>query len=154
MKYALFLNLDVNQSTDDFYVKVNETFDKCVPVKVRGAHNHPKYFNEQLINLKNRTNKASKVYRDSRSDIDYKKFSDLRKQFKSLSSLVCKNYVDRIGSELKENPKRFYEYVNEKRKTNGFPSNMVYKDNMLSDVPKIFEKLDVINRKCIRSFSP
>lgn len=132
-----FLNLNIDQSTDKFYDQINEFFAKSVLVKMNATNNHPKYFDKHLINLKNRTNKASKAHKVSGCESGYEAFSKLRKELKEYSHYAYRRYIEEIGEDLRQNPKLFFQYVNEKRKTNGFPSSMTFKERTCNDRTEI-----------------
>lgn len=130
---VLFMNSTMDDSISRFYDKMLELFDQSVPLVRKTVNNHPKYFDKCLINLKNRTNKALKTYKDTGLDSDYCIYSDLRKDLKTYSYHAYQRYIAKLGNEMKHNPKSFFNYVNEKRKTNGFPTNMTFDNRTSSD---------------------
>lgn len=54
----------------------------------------------------------------------YRSYCQLRTQFGSYQKLLYQDYLSRIESNIRHNPKSFFDYVNLKRKTTGYPSVM------------------------------
>lgn len=132
---SLFANSDVNSSVNLFYEKIEQFFSACVPLKKVTSSAHPKYFDKCLINLKNRTNKAHKAYKSGRCE--YQVYSDLRKEFKRYSVVAYERYVERTENEIRVNPRRFFSYVDEKKKIDKLPQKMCYADKESSDPREI-----------------
>lgn len=137
---AFFENCDINECTGNFYKMMRTFISGCVPMKTVLSTNHPKYFKKHLINLKNRTNKAHKAYKscnDTDKEFTYKFYSDLRKELKAYSSVAYNNFIEETESAIKVNLRRFFNYVNEKRKTSRLPQKMYYDESESCDASEI-----------------
>ena len=64
-------------------------------------------------------------------------YCDLRKKLKTYSKLAYQSFIEKTENEIKTNPKSFYKYINEKRKTDKLPSKMFYKNTESSDPENI-----------------
>lgn len=82
-----------------------------------------KFSDKRIINLKNRENNAWKVFEANEIASHYNTSSDLRKE---LLIFACTETIpkEKISSKLKRNPKSFYDNVNDKWITDGFPYSM------------------------------
>ena len=66
-------NLNIEQAVDKFYEIIYDTLEKTVPKRKRkhtSTSKNPVWFNRKIINLKNRKQKAHKVYKRDKSDIN------------------------------------------------------------------------------------
>lgn len=125
-------NCDVSESVVRFNGVLNAGFDKFVPKKViRCGYSEP-WFNRELKNLVNRKSKASKLYKRSGNITDYEKYSTLRKEFKYLNDFLYNTYILKIEDEISSNPKRFFSFIDGKRKSVGYPAVMSYKGDSVS----------------------
>ena len=64
------------------------------------------------------------MFKSSGLVIDYNKFSNLRSNCKFLSKKDYLNYINKIQTNLKINPKKFWKFINSKRRNNFLPNCM------------------------------
>jgi hypothetical protein len=90
-----------------------------------------------LIGLRNRKNKA--YYRLRRFDCEFNRsnFINLREQFKSEFKAKYVQYINKVEAEIKNEPKKFWKFVNDKRNTTGFPSVMKHEEVRLNNISEI-----------------
>ena len=102
--------------------------DNFVPLKRIQNSNFPSWFSPELKNLTIRKKVAHKKYMSSGSEVDYLEFSRLRSLCK-VNYRLCYNEFIRVSEEsLTSDPRRFWRYVNERRKINNLPGSMYFED--------------------------
>jgi hypothetical protein len=127
---------DVNQKVLRFYCALFTGFELSIPKSTNRPRRdkHPPWYNPPLIRLKNQKNNAYKTYRKYGSIGNYNKYVELRRNFVNMQNLLHERYLNRIQKNLKHDPRSFFSYVNSKRKSSGYPANMIFKDQASSDV--------------------
>lgn len=83
-----------------------------------------------------------KILRD-RNELTKRNFSRASNRYRNYNRYLYSEYVRRKQNDLKSNPKRFWSFVNEKRKESGLPAQMVYGDttsSSLSETCNLFAK--------------
>lgn len=129
-----------------FYNLLWETIREEVPVKKRRRnHNskNPIWFNKQIINLKNRKQKAHKVYRRYKKPDDLEKYLVICDQLNLAISTALTEYNIKTENEIKSCPKNFFNYVKTKLKSCNFPSTMTLDEkvgNNSEDICNLFAK--------------
>lgn len=133
----LFHNNEIDINVKLFNDLLFVAFDRFVPLRRKRNYSYPPWFDSDLINLRNRKNKA--YYRLRTNDCDYNKsiFVSLRDQFKSEFNTKYLLYIRMIEANIKQNPKLFWKFANDKRSTAGFPSIMNYNGIQLNTVSEI-----------------
>ena len=111
-----------------------DCFIKFVPLhcKRKAIVHHPWYDNN-LRSIRNRRNGAWKRYCDSLLDSDLSIYQTLCNKFSDILSNNYASYLIKIQSNLNENPKDFWKYINNKRNATGYPFQMSYLDNKSND---------------------
>jgi hypothetical protein len=134
---------DINEQARLFSEILNDIFKKHVPSRIVKKNRFKKpWFNRTLMNLQNRRDRASKNYKKCAKNCEFKnnnnnciacselkkKFVALRNEYRKMHKILYDSYIEQVENELKVNPKRFFEFVNMKKKTAGFPSKMTLND--------------------------
>lgn len=102
------------------YKVLEETVEKFVQKKTVQKTNDPPWYNKELKHLKNIKNKKYKKCKRLDNFEPYNAASDA---FTRLQKTLYARYIARIHSQIKRNPKYFWNFVNERRKqNNGIPS--------------------------------
>lgn len=118
---------DLDSVVENFYDVLKVGMDNFIPrQKIKSDNFREPWYNLQLINLKNKKSKAHKRYKRSRLDECYQIYSNLRKEFKVLNRFLYDSFILQIESDISNNPKKFWTFVDSKRKCSGFPKNMCY----------------------------
>lgn len=120
-----------------FYFIVYAIIIKHVPWTRKNSNKFPPWFTKDLISLFHLKRKYSRKYQRSKSHDAYDKFSKCRADFKALNKLCYDIFILNTGSRIKEDPKKFFSYVNYKNNTSGFPSEMKYHDKHSDDPQEI-----------------
>lgn len=132
---------DIDCAIHSFYIILTRSFLHCVPIcKAGGTRSCPPWFNDELRQLKNRKSKAWKRFCDSRTDEDYDSYSSLCSQFAALLESSYNLYLEHMRLSLRDDPKRFWSFVNSKRKSDGYPASMCFGD-IISDDPQTISDL-------------
>lgn len=118
-----FAQNDVNANADKFQTFLIELLDEHVPKKRLKNFSCP-WHTPTLANARNRRNRAHKAYVELPSQERYNHFLNLREQYWVENETAYADYVKNYAEKLKDNPRSFWRFVNDKRQTNGIPSQM------------------------------
>lgn len=127
----------LNVFIDQFYKIMNSAIEQFIPRSPIVLSAREPWFNHRLSGLKNRKSKAHKKYKLDPSIVNYEIFSALRSQFKLLNRFLYNLYIVEIESNIRNNPKCFWSYVDSKRKCRGVPSQMSFNSLTVSDPQRI-----------------
>ena len=118
-------NPDIAVST--FYDTIYSIFENMVPKKRRRTANTSKYpiwFSKELKTLKNRKQKAHKLYSKAKTDSNLRNYSSICNELNIAIKRAHENYIIKIESNIKTNSKTFFNYTKEKMKGCNFPTQM------------------------------
>lgn len=136
------INLEVN--IGNFYEVIKKVISETVELKPKNTSSHPKWFDRDLINMKNRVSKLHKQKKSHNSIEIVEKHAELRKQYKKCARSAFKDYKVEMEHLINEDPTKFFDYVNSCRKTNDeLPSEMDYNGSKLTsqqDIADSFAK--------------
>lgn len=122
----------IDEAGKIFYESMNKCIELYVPttrLKNYSTH-HPPWFNGQLINLKNKRDKARKrISIIGNTD----EFDKINEEFVIYNNQRITEYQTEQNQLCKSNPKKFWEYVNSHRKTNGYPDVIYYNETQASN---------------------
>lgn len=130
----LWTNFDVNlihmaNTIDDaekyFYDNMTKCIDQHVPLitpKNFGS-NHPPWFDRELINLKNKRDKARKRIKERHNTRDY---DAINEEFTRYHDRRVTEYQSEQNRLCKTNPKKFWDFVNSHRHSKGYPERIEY----------------------------
>lgn len=117
---------DCNENVNRLYEVLMDGFNRCVPKAKPVKDNHPLWYDRSILKLKNKKKRAHKRYKKTKLRSDHAIYNDLRKKFYSYQSVLYKQYLLRTQQNLSNNPSQFWSYVDQKRKTIGYPNTMSY----------------------------
>lgn len=138
---SLFDGLCVDECVKKFNCIIKKCFDLYVPsILVSDFTKRFPWFDRELRNIDNQKTKAHKCMKvfdknyfrplteeqQIQFDATVLKFRNLRTNFKNLHRQKHTEYLNKIESELKSNPQSFFQYVNTKRKSSGYPPSMYF----------------------------
>lgn len=129
----LFKDKNIDKCVNEFYSVLDTCLDLFVPTfsAPSATPSHP-WQSKKLKNLKNRRTRASKNRTSNRDRVYFEK---LRAEYRALHRHEYESYLDNIENNIKNNPKKFFEFANYKKKTTGLPTSMTYNDES-GDTPK------------------
>lgn len=123
---------DANIAFERFYTKLYTSLDAFVPkTKARKAA-YPPWFTTKIIRLIKLKYKALRDYKTYSDPIALEEFKLLRRYIKEEVNLSYKNYCNLIENNITNNPNKFWQFVNTKRRDHSIPSTMSYKNDSFS----------------------
>ena len=139
----ILLGLDVDSMLNVFYNELYNALHLFVPLKRVSARKFPRWFSCELKQLVVQKKLAHKSFRTSGHPSDYERFSTLRSSCSKLSKKCFQEYVQGVESGMGQNMKSFWNFINEKRRTNELPSRVFLGNqtvDMSNDAADLFAK--------------
>ncbi|XP_053699331.1 uncharacterized protein LOC128746308 [Sabethes cyaneus] len=127
--------VDVNMAVSLFNQLLLSFFRDFVP-RPRPKRKPP-WSNSWLRRLKRKRSAALKKYSRLRNEITKQEFVRARRRYRTHNRHLYSRYVLQKQQHLKLNPKRFWSFVNEKRKETGLPAQMSLGDLSASNTEDI-----------------
>ncbi|XP_062713636.1 uncharacterized protein LOC134290499 [Aedes albopictus] len=146
---------DVDNAVHRFSQIVSSWLSSNVPKKRLPAK--PPWGNGQLRSLKREKNACQRHYRRLRTPLHKRRFQAASDAYKSLNKYLYVRYVDKTQKSLRRHPKRFWNFINSKRKQNdGVPATVTLVGEVAStasDKCELFAKhfSSVFNVECATS---
>lgn len=100
-----------------FYDRLNAVINDHVPKRLRrssSSFNKP-WWTLELRNLRNSLRKSRKHFFRTRSENDRSTLREMETSYKVLLSSTYCNYISRIQANVKEDPRRFWNFVNHQK---------------------------------------
>jgi hypothetical protein len=117
--WSPIVDLNLEQSLDYFYGKINSIIKDCVPEKKQNRESskfqYPAWYTKNIIRDIKIKAMLHKKYKASGLDKDYRAFSGHRAKVKNMIKLAHKHYTHRIQNHLLKEPKAFWNYIKDKR---------------------------------------
>ncbi|MEL7308158.1 MAG: reverse transcriptase family protein, partial [Pseudomonadota bacterium] len=137
-------SVSASEALSNFYDIIFAVLSDCVPiVRIRDAK-FPYWYTKELINLIKEKEVARRKFiktgRNKESN-DFKVFCSLRSDVKAMQKACHSNYLQQIGTNIKENPKRFWSFVKSQKSSKSLPSVITYNSceyTSLRDIVKVF----------------
>lgn len=117
---------NINEATNFFYELLSIGIAYFVPLKKYRTSSFPKWFSSELRKLTLEKKQAHSLYVKVRSNCNYTRFSQLRSECKKLSDICFTNYITSLDMRLREDPRSFWKYINDKRSSHSLPSALYY----------------------------
>lgn len=128
----MFSGKGIEEMVSSLYNICYEIFDQYVPKVTIRTTNHPVWYDNKLINLKNRRNRAYKKLLDRRfrnSVVpDENDFVNAKSEFEAYQTELFNKFLSSLAINYKKKPTQFWNYINSKYKKVSFPGKMVYLD--------------------------
>ncbi|XP_055604798.1 uncharacterized protein LOC129753030 [Uranotaenia lowii] len=112
----------VDVIVNTFSAIMDDVFDKSVPMARPPLR--PPWTNARLKRLKQLRSKLLRKFTNSRCPLTKLQLNNATRQYRVYNRLCYRRYVDRTQSELRRNPKKFWKFVNTKRKESGLPAQL------------------------------
>ena len=119
---------NVSDALESFYTIFNVVVSASTPLKRYFSSTYPSWFNGKLISLLIRKKIAHRNYKLSKSEIDYNIFKTLRTSCKTEATLCYEKFIEGVERSVLSNINFFWDYINIRRNTKGYPSNMSLND--------------------------
>ena len=122
----LFDGLEFEVMVSTFYNILFTGIEKYIPKKTIKycSSSFPKWFNKELIDLCRDKKVAHSTYIKSGKYADYLHFKALRSRCKDLSARLYNLYLVNVNNSITDNPKYFWKFVNDRKKSRGIPNEM------------------------------
>ncbi|XP_055633881.1 uncharacterized protein LOC129774200 [Toxorhynchites rutilus septentrionalis] len=117
---------DVNEMAERFNSILNDWLVTNVP-RIKPPVS-PVWSSHRLRTLKRARNACQRQLRRQRTLTNRQCFQQASNAYRSLNASLYKNYVFRVQSALKTNPRSFWHFVNSKRKNSVIPMNVHLND--------------------------
>ncbi|XP_055603912.1 uncharacterized protein LOC129752143 [Uranotaenia lowii] len=114
----------------------------CRTIRVKSSRSkYPEWFDSDTIRLLKDKRKKHNKFRRSKSEHDKTAYRTAANLFNSLHRAQRCSYLNELQQNIQSEPKRFWKYVNSKRKSNLIPKNVSYNNNKaesLEDASELF----------------
>lgn len=125
---------NIDAMLKEFYSIIYQGIDKFIPKILFSRIKKEPWYNNQLINLKNRKDKAHKRFKMSPNASNYAAFDVLRKKYTYLNRFLYNNYILEIESNIRSRPDRFWKFVNSNRNSSGYPTTMFLQERVCDNL--------------------
>ncbi|VDO10445.1 unnamed protein product, partial [Brugia timori] len=118
---------NVDSEADKFHSIIQDLISESVPMKRRRRTKNsklPVWFTPQLKHLKNKKQKAHKLYKKENSNTNLQNYQAICNQLNTAITFAHEEYNRKVENEVKSCPKNFFNYVKTKLKSSNFPSRM------------------------------
>ncbi|XP_053688477.1 uncharacterized protein LOC128737794 [Sabethes cyaneus] len=113
---------DVDEMASKFCETISEWMNSNVPLAKRPAS--PAWGTPYLRQLKRERNRAQRAYRKRKTTLTQRNFKRSSAEYRRLNAVLYKSYVLRVQTDLRKQPKNFWNFVNSKRKCSSIPSHV------------------------------
>lgn len=138
---------DFNNRVSTFYSILFNGFSKFVPLSRRkNLIASPPWYTNELRSLRNQRNKHWKKFLISSCSSDLSDYYLCSQLFSNLSDSLYSAYISQMQSDLISDPKRFWQFINSKKKTDAYPPSLFLHDQTSND-PKQISELFAIHFK-------
>lgn len=131
--YIFTGNLTVDEMTQVFYRHLYEIIENNVPKITLTNKNFPPWFDSSLKQAVALKKKLHSLYKESPSEFTYNEFSTQRALCKKLANTRHHEYLRNIESQIKINPKKFWDFVDIKNSKNRNIPDSVYLDSVKAE---------------------
>ena len=139
-----WVNLDyfnsINKAFEYFYDILYAIIKDNIPVVNIKSRRYPHWYDtEIIIMLKEKEKYRKKFIKQGRNKTSfaYQQYSIQRANVKKMQRELYAHYLNKLGSEMKINPKRFWSFVKQKRSNGSLPKEMQHEGVVLKTVKVI-----------------
>lgn len=134
---------NIDETVDRFYYILYKTIKNHVPMKRIYNNSYPVWYSNLLKSLLKDKKIAHLVYKQSNNVSDYINFSCLRAKCKRQAKLDHQNYINKVQSSIKNDPKFFWKFINNLNVNNTLPRSLSLDAtvaNNCTDIVELFGK--------------
>ena len=117
-------SISVNDAVSCFYTFLWRCFEECVPKYTPRVRSCAGWQTPYLKYLKNNKNRLFKKYKRSGTLLSYAQYAEARYQYLKCNKNCYAEYLRKIRCNIRTQPKKFFDFVNSKRKSSGFPATL------------------------------
>lgn len=143
--WSTLINMtNVNSAIESLYNVIFAVLNECVPKVKFNRRRYPYWYSAELIALIKEKERMRRRYRATGGDKtseEFLKFRRLRSEVKMFQKQCHADYVQRVGNEIKCNPKRFWSYVKSLKADKQIPNVITHNNSRLTtsrDIAKAF----------------
>ena len=136
-------NKDTQQTWDIIHNKLTGLIERHVPMKKYTHSKNPPWYGRDVGTLSNKKRKYWHKYRKNPSPNTWQDYTKARNELSHKIERLKEDYENKIAIESKQNPKKFWKYVNSKTKSKGKISVLINKNK--HEVCDDFEKAEILN---------
>lgn len=140
LDWDIVLPLSANSSLSDFescltvfYRVLDGCFQQSVPIEKCLNKSGPCWYTKRLRSLRNAKTRVYKRYKRTNNPKIWSRYIVLRYQYNELCKQEYNLYIQNLIQNVSSCPKNFWDFINMKRKTSGFPSVMTLNNNSSND---------------------
>ncbi|XP_053686335.1 uncharacterized protein LOC128735876 [Sabethes cyaneus] len=115
---------DVNEMATRFCSIISQWLSSNLPFVKRQTG--PAWCTASLRKLKRKRSSGQRAHRRWRTPSTRQHFKHVSDNYRRLNALLYKSHVLRVQCDLRKEPKRFWNFVNSKRKSSSAPKNVCY----------------------------
>lgn len=119
----------VNEMVDSLYKVLHKIIDVYVPRATIRINNKPIWYDKKLTTLKNHRNKEYKKLcreRIKNASADDSNFLKAKREFDEYQTIKYRDHIQTIASNVKNDQKKFWKYINGKRSGSKLPNKMTF----------------------------
>jgi uncharacterized protein (DUF934 family) len=124
---------NVNQLWTSLKCKLTWILNRNIPrIKVKNKHNPPWIDEDVIRTSKSKEQKYKKAKASNHTD-DWDAYKTERNRLKNLVTTKYKDYIRNLGSDLTDNPKKFWSLLTSKSKSKSSPERIIVNDVEYTD---------------------
>lgn len=131
--------IDFSHDTDAmlniFYDILSSTLDRFCPTVVKKLRGEEKFLSKESIALKNQKRKWHAKHKRHNNPDDYAKYCEIRDAFNKSSENDYARHIEEVEANLQDDPKKFFNFINERRANSAGVAEFVHLDVESSDNP-------------------
>lgn len=129
INWNIFLDQgDVDGAVSQFYEILFKAISSFVPLKCSVNSNFPKWFSHDLKKCIREKKVKHRLHRRTESRDAYLEFVCLRERCRALRRDCYSRYIRETESNIAQDPRKFWSFVNNNRTTYDLPSTMFFND--------------------------
>ena len=147
IKWDQVLGNNMEEATKTFYDIYNKAVSECIPLTKtikRKVGNKPIWMSKEGVKKVRKKYRAWQRYMRTKDGNDYQNYINMRNETNSLLRKLCRNFERDLAKNIKNNPKKFWHYVNSKSKTKTGVQSLKNDKGELVEGDK--EKADILNQ--------
>ena len=137
-------NKNTQETWDIIHSKITGLIERHVPKKKFTTSNSPPWYGREIRTLSNSKRKSWHLYKKNPNPDTWKKYTHARNKLTHTIESKKTSYENKIALVSKQNPKRFWKYVNSKTKSKG-------KISVLNDIDNCEISDDVLKAEILNN---
>ena len=124
---------NLNDAVDLLTEVIHSVVKDNVPVRnTRKSSKFPPWFDDEILLLLRNKKNAWKLWKQSPSAETYKTFADIRRHSKFILRKKYSEYINSISLQIPNNPRRFWQLINSRKKSPRIPLEISYNNKTAS----------------------